>query len=254
MLKLISLNIEGDNHIDKERFMPFLEKEAPDALCLQEVFEEDLNRIGTRTGMTLAGFWPMCLKNSWLPDGPKARNLGVAIFSRHSFENVQGDYYVGTANDIPAFKKAEDTFKEPNTINLVLGRADIAHEGKMYTIATTHFTWTPEGSVTEYQLTQLDSLFGALEKIPTLILCGDFNAPRGKETWQRISARYTDNIPVEYKTSIDQTLHRKQGLMYVVDGLFTTPEYKATDVRLADGVSDHMAIVAQIGKLLTRRL
>jgi hypothetical protein len=34
--------------------------------------------------------------------------------------------------------------------------------------------------------------------------------------------------------------------MYVVDGLFTTPEYKATDVGLVDGVSDHMAIVATI--------
>lgn len=34
----------------------------------------------------------------------------------------------------------------------------------------------------------------------------------------------------------------------MVDGLFTTSDYKASNVRLVDGVSDHMAIVADIYK------
>ena len=35
----------------------------------------------------------------------------------------------------------------------------------------------------------------------------------------------------------------------MVDGLFTTPAYKASDVKLVDGISDHMAIVAKINRI-----
>jgi hypothetical protein len=37
--------------------------------------------------------------------------------------------------------------------------------------------------------------------------------------------------------------------MFMVDGLFTTKEYQATDVHLVDGLSDHMAIVGTITKV-----
>lgn len=40
-MKLISLNIEGHKHIDRQ--LPFFEIEAPDVLCLQEVFEPDVS-------------------------------------------------------------------------------------------------------------------------------------------------------------------------------------------------------------------
>jgi hypothetical protein len=74
------------------------------------------------------------------------------------------------------------------------------------------------------------------------------NAPRGKESFSRLAKKYKDNIPPEYKTSIDQNLHKVKGIQFMVDGLFTTPSYKASDVKLVDGVSDHMAVVAEITK------
>ena len=37
-------------------------------------------------------------------------------------------------------------------------------------------------------------------------------------------------------------------LLVMVDGLFSTPEYTVTDVRLVEGVSDHKAVVGYIGK------
>lgn len=247
MIKLISLNIEGDNHIDKDRFIPFLKKESPDVLCLQEVFEQDLPRIEKEIRMKTVCFYPMAGKKSWLSSEHRGY-LGVAILSNHEVSLSEGRYYVGSKDEIPEFKKADDPTQHPNTINLVLTRADISVEDTMYTICTTHFCWTPEGSVTKYQLDQLDDLFFALKDIPEFVLCGDFNAPRGKETWNRIASKYTDNIPRECQTSIDQDLHRAPGLMYVVDGLFTTKEYSAQNVRLIDGVSDHMAVVGIIKK------
>jgi hypothetical protein len=46
-------------------------------------------------------------------------------------------------------------------------------------------------------------------------------------------------------------LHRVKGIMFMVDGLFTTSKYNATNVKLVDGVSDHMAIVANIEKIIS---
>jgi hypothetical protein len=86
------------------------------------------------------------------------------------------------------------------------------------------------------------------------VLGGDFNAPRGGEMFSVLSSAYTDNIPLQYKTSLDLTLHRaarERGPQLgdkMVDGLFSTPAYSVSDVRLVDGVSDHMAVVATISK------
>jgi endonuclease/exonuclease/phosphatase family metal-dependent hydrolase len=83
-------------------------------------------------------------------------------------------------------------------------------------------------------------------------LCGDFNAPRGGEIFTTLASHYTDNIPSKYETSIHVALHRAGSVdgarlaHLMVDGLFTTSGYAASDVRLEFGVSDHAAIVATI--------
>ena len=89
------------------------------------------------------------------------------------------------------------------------------------------------------------------------MLCGDFNAPRmyeGKpgEIFAMLAAKFKDNIPAIYETSIDVSLHRNgktnaQELSdKMVDGLFTTPAYEASDVVLHPDISDHYAISATI--------
>ncbi len=94
----------------------------------------------------------------------------------------------------------------------------------------------------------VDFLLKSLDSMPEFVLCGDTNAPRGNETFSRLATKYKDNIPAEYKTSIDQKLHRVKGIMFMVDGLFTTSSCIASNVRLQDGVSDHMAVLAEIEK------
>jgi len=79
-----------------------------------------------------------------------------------------------------------------------------------------------------------------------IIFCGDFNAPRGRKTWSILSSKLKDNIPDEIMTTVDAKIHRAGNLMLVVDGLFTSKNYKVTGVRVISGVSDHCAIVANI--------
>jgi endonuclease/exonuclease/phosphatase family metal-dependent hydrolase len=104
------------------------------------------------------------------------------------------------------------------------------------------------GDVTEKQTQDLKALLAILEKIPEFVLTGDFNAPRGRETGDTIAAKYKDNIPEHYTSSIDP-MHRAGELPYVVDGIFTTPQYLASNVELHLGVSDHKAVTATIAKI-----
>jgi len=120
--------------------------------------------------------------------------------------------------------------------------------GENFMIGTTHFTWTFNGETDSRQEKDLSSLFEVLDGIPELILCGDFNAPRGKKVWSALSSRYIDHIPLEYTSSIDSKLHRKKDLHHLVDGLFSTPHYETKNVRIVCNVSDHCAVVAEIYK------
>jgi endonuclease/exonuclease/phosphatase family metal-dependent hydrolase len=150
---------------------------------------------------------------------------------------------------------AEDTEEEIAHIARALTSARLRVRGEVLDIATTHFTWSVEGLVTPTQTKDLDSLLTLLCDMPEFILTGDFNAPRGRKTFDTLAQRYKDNIPSQYKTSIDIALHRAgktrghELVDKMVDGLFTTPAYRVHDVVLHTGVSDHMGITARITKL-----
>ncbi len=240
-MKLISLNIEGSNHLD--HVIPYIQKESPDVVCLQEVNDHDVTK----------------LKNEWHMEGLYVPTMhidvdneeggshltigaqyGVAIFSKLSDINFKTIYYVGSSERIPKFNR------DPNSTNRVLLMAQIHHKNHTYHIITTHFTWTPNGQSTPLQHQELTQMMEKLKHIDDFVLCGDFNAPRGGDVWEKIAKKYQDNIPAHITTTLDPSLHRVKNLVRLVDGLFTTPGYHVTNVRVIDGVSDHMAIVADI--------
>lgn len=236
-LKLISVNIERSKHLS--RVLPFIETEKPDVLCVQELMEYDIPALESVMG-TRAHYAPM----SRHPAEDRMGMIGIAIFSTQA-SSAESRYYVNDGPPEQVFDFASAATKHATEAHvLALARVhDGAHE---IAIGTTHFTWTPDGEADDFQRADLAALFAVLPN--EIALCGDFNAPRGREIFSRIAERYRDNIPAEYATSIDGDLHRAGHLPYMVDGLFTTPHYAAKDVRLVKGVSDHMAIVATIEK------
>jgi endonuclease/exonuclease/phosphatase family metal-dependent hydrolase len=231
-----------------------VQKEQPDVLALQEVFKERLPDIVRETKMRFVSFYPMHTNSNIVHPKLTDTTLGVAVFSNVDVENVHGVYYVGEESIVPRFiysqnPNSSEISDTPNNSNLVLACGDFKKDGESYRVLTTHFTYTRDGVATAFQLAHLDLLFQKLENIGgDFILTGDFNAPRGRETWNRLAAKYADNIPLSYTSSLDPILHKAaaQKFPYVVDGCFTTSGYKAKEVRLVSGVSDHMAIVAHI--------
>ncbi len=243
-MKLISLNIETDIHNDA--VLEFLKKENPDVFCVQELLEENVSFYENKLNMKCI-FRPQIYIYFLGHGGPQNKRVGVGIFAKNILSSGHA-YYTGDPATIE--KPFEEYFPiDEKAENHVLLWADIPDtNGKIFRIATTHFTLTEKGESTPWQLETLEMLFKELDPLGQFVLCGDMNAPRGRETFNRLAEKYKDNIPPEYLTSLDQKLHRVPGLMYMVDGLFTTQDYIAENVKLVDGISDHMAIVANILK------
>jgi exonuclease III len=234
-MKLISVNIERSKHLD--RVIPFLQNEQPEVVCMQELLERDIARLSDALDAVCA-FEPCQLY-------PGEGLQGVGIFSKEPLTERSVDFYW----------RARRAIRDPFALESTEAKRETEHHLVLsgivrgMRVATTHFTWTPNGEADEYQREDLAQLLTKLDGLGEFALCGDFNAPRGREIFEAIAAKYTDNIPKEYETSIDKDLHKAGALPYMVDGLFTTPSIVASNVHLVSGVSDHMAIVADIASL-----
>lgn len=244
-MKFISLNIENNKHF--ERIIPFFRRENPDVVCLQEVLEKDFEFIKKELGFDgIHQPWSYWNNQKHYPELTREKQ-GVAIFAKN-ITSFGSNFYIGKEENV--LKSFEEYITEKDfQKNRALVWVEIESEDKKtYKFITTQLPVTKEGEVTDFQMEAIDALLSEIESFGEFVLCGDMNAPRGKKSFAKISEKYKDNIPKTYKTSIDQNLHRVKGIQFMVDGLFTTPSYEAKDVRLIDGVSDHMAVVAEIKK------
>lgn len=267
-MKIISLNAEEDKRL--EGVLRFLENEKPDVVCMQEFFADQKDLFAQRLGMH--GVYDhelMCVGN----DG-QMHSRGNVIFSKQPFSDTyvvpytKLENFEDTSNSFAGYKPELD--QDINTINRRSKRKILAvdiwapEESKKYRIATTKFTWGYYGRMDreknkfvwgisqetlEKQKEDMLLLIDTLENLGEVVFCVDLNAPRGKEVFDTLASKLKDNIPPTYTSSIDGALHRAGALPLMVDGLFTSKEYIAKNVRLVGGVSDHMAVVAEIGKM-----
>ena len=242
-MKLISLNIEGSNHLD--RIFPFIQRENPDILCLQETNEpilSDLKKLGYKT--TFAPLFIRTIKG-------KGLEMGVIIASKHPFTSETFYYYRPSAIILQF-----NADNKRGSIAQPLVFASITVESEKFNVATTHFTWAPDGDVaSDEQIKDMRVLRAKLASYPTHILCGDFNIPRRyNKLYSKLREGYIDEIPAKYKSSLDKELHilnkapEKAHLLekYMVDYIFTQSPYHAKNVRLEFGLSDHAAVIANI--------
>lgn len=241
-LRMVSVNVERSKHLG--RVLPFLREVQADIVCVQELCERDIPQFEKVLGLSC----------TYAPVGPHPADApetepvmtGVGVFAQDA--RVRIEYYKGSEENAmsgPARSKATDA---------PLITADVRKGEDGFRILTTHFTWTPDGKPSDEQRTDVGALLELLGMKGGFVLCGDFNAPRGGEIFSRLAMLYQDAIPPEYATSIDVSLHKvgtinpQEMADKMVDGLFLSSGYEASDVRLQFGVSDHAAIVATIRK------
>lgn len=234
-LRLLTHNIDWKHNLD--RVEAFLKRSGADVACLQEVCEDDLGRLSSAFGADKTLFVAMTRGTQ---KGVTC-GVGIAVLSRYPCEDASVHFYVGDAGAL--YDLDERTLQSRrDTTRRILMSCSIVKENARFQIATTHFTWTPNGKPDEWQLHDLERLFGILGGMGEFILCGDFNAPRGGGVFSALAQRYTDNVPPCITTTIDPQRHRVQGLSAMVDGIFTTPAYAVSRVEAHGGLSDHYAL------------
>lgn len=236
-MRLVSLNVERSAHL--HRFVPFLAAQAPDVACLQELCAGDIDAIRAATGLKHCHFVAMG-RISPQDEHP----FGIGILSRHALEAAGVIVYAG-GGDGETVADRRSAESRVATLRFAVGHARIAVGGIEAKVATTHFPWTDGGKASDFQHRAVDRLLDAMRCNP-VVFCGDFNAPRGGPIFNRLARHWKDWIPHDATTSIDPLLHRAGALQFMVDGLFTTREFAADDVRLHSGVSDHKAITATL--------
>jgi len=240
VLTLASINIERSKHI--LRVSSFLRAHSPDVLCLQELVPDDLGMFRDVFGYEHQFYFPMCR----YPEHEQLRPTGLGIVSRRPFTSTEDIVYAGHGSGLDVVDRTSEETKF-RTSRYAVALAEIALGGVAFTIATTHFPWTDGARTSDFQRTSCDALLRLLGG-RLLILCGDFNAPRGKEIFHRLAQQWTDHIPPAYATSLDPVLHRAGPLQLMVDGLFSTDDYCVSGVTLHQGISDHCAVTACVRK------
>jgi len=240
-IKLITLNIEGDKHFN--RVFPFLVQQQADVVCIQEIFQDDVQLFTEKLGGEIL-FVPVTKMTHEFIQTHSPRGVwGIAIWysaelaliSQHSFY-YRGDLISATQSKHPGFDASR-------AVQLI----SVRKQQEVFTIATTHFTWTPDGAADERQREDFAKLMKGLEDYPELVLCGDFNAPRGGEIFTAFCERFTDNLPADIESTVDPELHRLQDTVkVVVDTIFSTPEFRVANVEVVSGISDHKAVVGTV--------
>ncbi|OJW51182.1 MAG: hypothetical protein BGO67_12740 [Alphaproteobacteria bacterium 41-28] len=238
-LKIVCLNIEFDRHLD--RVIPFLKTQQADVILLQEVFVKDIPSLETALQMKSVS----AIMNLRQLHGV-LEHVAIATFSALPILNSDSAYYRGDKDHLLLAYEGDT----PEVVAEKSARAilvtEVIKDGQLYRLVNTHFTWSPKGLPTEEQYQNLETLYQLLSPLPDFILCGDFNAPRWTAIFDALASRYKDNIPAEVTTTIDKNLHKAGDLQFVVDGLFSTPNYQVESVNLFDNLSDHWAITAKI--------
>ncbi len=178
--------------------------------------------------------------------------IGVALATKlpHSIQKV---YYHRSENDLSVSSGKNNSIISAFAYLI----ANFELNNDIYTIATTHMADTEDGHEDEYQVEIMNKMLASLAKEKAHCLCGDFNMPRGYNIlYEEVTKIYSDSIPQEYKSSLDRNLHRDGKMKldqpifdsYMVDYIFTQSPYKADEVCLEFGVSDHAGVVAYISR------
>lgn len=245
MLRIASVNIEFNRHLD--RVVPFLKKENADVVLLNELLEEDIPLFELELNMKCF-FVPILI----MPEPLQGKVRGSGVLTR--LPAIHKTMRYGGAETVVSYDSTNEASRA-RTVRFMFSVSSVEKGGQTYKLGLTHFPWTEDGEADSVQRTCLASFLKLVEAEGDIVLLGDFNAPRGKEIFTTLASRFRDTIPAEYETSLDKNLHRvgaqfhKNGMdRYMVDGCFTTPGYRAHNVRLKFDVSDHAAVLADIKK------
>lgn len=244
MQKLVQLNIEGDAHISLVQ--EFLLEQNPDIVCLQEVYEKDMDELCALPHRAFL----LTMRRTSLSG--EVHTFGVALYSRAPILAVERIYYTQPKGVLGVFDRSSvETIRNTSQRGVLFCEIENG-----VCVASVHHTWTKDGLSDAYQRADTEALVNALSGKKPHILCGDFNIPRvHNDCYMKLLGAYEDCIPKDITCSLHVPLHRvrhdviesQRVSQYMVDYIFRTKGApNVTDVQQHCGMSDHCAFTALV--------
>ncbi|HEY5809284.1 MAG TPA: endonuclease/exonuclease/phosphatase family protein, partial [Povalibacter sp.] len=134
-LKLLTLNMEKDRHLDRVRST--IATRLPDIVCLQEVREADCAELADAGGYQVKYAVMTRMQAGTRVKPVQGLTWGAAMLTRVPVLNQSTVYY----SDDPTIR----VFQQPNDPRRVLVATELELDGRCHRIITTHFTWSPDG-------------------------------------------------------------------------------------------------------------
>lgn len=224
-MKIISLNLAGRKDFETrlDKVVAFLNMEAADVICLQEVTFDENNNLAQIINSKLAhpyDFVRADLAEEYIKDG-KTLTDGLAILSRQEIVTAQ----LLTLTPVPTDERGRPDFHKRIAQVLKLNNG--------INIVNTHLASNNNSYL------QLRELINLAPK--NSLLAGDFNMPKEKmlaekENW---NSRY--NCLIDF---CDYVSFPTEGQTF--DYVFVPKNMNFVEVRVVDGLSDHNALVCEI--------
>ncbi|HSW89923.1 MAG TPA: endonuclease/exonuclease/phosphatase family protein [Patescibacteria group bacterium] len=247
-IKILDLNLfEGGlfwPNIEK-----LIQKENPDILCLQEVFNGDAKqspnfRTIEQLDKLLPGFhhyYSPELFEIW-PFGQG--DGGNAIYSRFPMREEQTIFLHREYQKILRPRNEKDFSHYPKNLQSVVVEID----GKRLHVANMHGIWGLDGKDSKERLQMSKLIVKEVKGKKPLVLAGDFNLKPDTVTIQYIEKLLTNVFKGEMKTSFN--MRHKDNLGYasaVVDMFFASPDIKIVSKSVpGDDVSDHLPLLVTV--------
>lgn len=228
-----------------DSILDFIHREAASpnfVVLLQEVYKGSLERISNalRGRMVYSQYCNLSLTDR----EEEAESWGVAIGSKLDLFGVEEHYYDG----IPISPGKIVLNNGPEHAHSLL-QASLKVGSERFNFGTTHFTWYNKPEPSEQQQGDFANLADLLNDASDIVLTGDFNSPRGYPIFDSIARIYKDNIPADINTTNDTTIRPEAIWRLVIDGFFTSEHYKASNIRMIQGLSDHQGILGEVQRV-----
>lgn len=235
-IKVITYNIWHGKFLDK--VIDFLRGEAADVICLQEATAEVFESL--ERALKLGGRYKRMFRGD---EGEGEYELGNAVLTKFEMLETNEFNYEREMTEEILRGADEDRYNLPR---LMLGQGLKVGSAGLW-VFNTHHTITPNGEVTEHQLTATRQLKDFLKKYDRYILCGDMNTPYGNENYKLLSQGLSDWSGPPTPT-LHPTIHKVGFKGYHVDYVFAKGQgmkHLATRIPVV-AASDHLPVVVEL--------
>lgn len=246
-IKFITVNVWHGGRVF-ENLESFLVKEAPDILCMQEVYDgkdselekrfRTLEVLKQKLGFSYSSFAQRLFDstNNNLPHGN-------AILSKFPLKEDGFVFF-----DIPLSYIAVEKLKEALDWPFGIQKVVIEIEGKKVHVLNVHGVWGFDTVDNPRRLSMADKIIEQIPEKESVIIAGDFNMSSQTETIRRIEKHVKNVFGSILKSTFNMKYKKGGGFGSAsVDMVFVSNDIQITKRYMPEvDVSDHMPLVVEL--------